>query len=211
MKEITVEKAKAYLLEAAQMNPGPWAEHSRYVALAAKNIASALHINTGLAEAYGYLHDIGRRFGPSKMRHTIDGYNFLVSEGYDDAARICLTHSFPTFKAEESLGEWDVCREEFDFVKHYLSAIEPNVYDRLLQLCDALALPSGFTILDRRLLDVTLRYGVDENTLSRWRGFLKIQIDFETEIGKSIYSLLPGIEISVLEVKLEETLGLCVK
>lgn len=203
---LTVGRAFEYLSEAAKMNPGLWIEHSKYVALAAKNIAHALDMDASLAEAYGYIHDIGRRVGVTQMRHIIDGYNFLAAEGYDDGARICMTHSFPTFKTDEAIGDWDCTKIECDFAKQYMSKIVPNEYDRLIQLCDALALPSGFTILERRLLDVSLRYGVDERTLPRWREFLKIQTDFEARIGKSIYSLLPGVEKNIIQNRLEYVL-----
>lgn len=191
---LSVDRANDYLNEAAKLNFGPWVDHSRYAAAAAASIAKHIDVDPDLARAYGLIHDIGRRFGVSKMRHAIDGYNFMLDEGYPDAARICLTHSFPTFHIEESIGDWDCTEEEYDNVASYLSGRQSDKMDRLIQLCDALALPNGYTIVDRRLIDVTLRYGIDKNTLKRWKGFFKIQIDFEREIGKSIYSLLPGIE-----------------
>ena len=32
----------------------------------------------------GLLHDIGRREGVTGMRHTLDGYRYLLEQGFDD-------------------------------------------------------------------------------------------------------------------------------
>ncbi|MDU1348361.1 MULTISPECIES: hypothetical protein [Clostridium] len=41
------------------------------------------------------LHDIGRRAGIYKIKHSIDGYNYAIEKGYDLLVRICITHFFP--------------------------------------------------------------------------------------------------------------------
>ena len=46
------------------------------------------------AYVLGLLHDIGRKFGVRHLGHVSDGYRFMMSLGYDEAAKICLTHSF---------------------------------------------------------------------------------------------------------------------
>jgi HD superfamily phosphohydrolase YqeK len=72
------EQAEAFLAEGAQLNPGPWVQHSRLAAQAAEAIA-AHHPELDPDNAYilGLLHDIGRREGVFKMRHAVDGYNFM--------------------------------------------------------------------------------------------------------------------------------------
>lgn len=203
-KELTPEEAYAYLLEANTMNPGQWFDHSKNVAFAAKKIAPAIGLNSEEVEALGYIHDIGRRYGISQMRHAIDGYNFMMDEGYSQAARICLTHSFPTFNVRESVGEWDCSDEEYSFVEKYIERIQITKLDKLIQLCDAIALPGGITMIERRLMDVTLRYGVDSNTLKRWRAFLLIQKEFEEEIDASLNSLFPDIWDLVISQKIKD-------
>jgi HD superfamily phosphohydrolase YqeK len=100
--------ADEMLCEAAQMNPGPWVMHSQYVGLAARNIAqSCPHLDGNKAYAFGILHDIGRRYGITNMRHVIDGYRFCLEKGFSDAAKICLTHSFPYKDIKEAFGKWD--------------------------------------------------------------------------------------------------------
>lgn len=47
--------------------------------------------------------------------------------------------------------------------------------------------------MEKRLVDVTLRYGVNEYTLPRWQAFLRIQNEFDQALHKSIYDCLPGV------------------
>jgi hypothetical protein len=69
----------------------------------------------------------------------------------------------------------------------------------LIQLCDALTLPGGFCLLEKRLTDVALRYGCNEWTVERWRAFIEIRKYFENRIGESIYRLLPGVVENTFE------------
>lgn len=188
-------RAEAYLAEAARRNPGPWEAHSRYVALGAECIA-ARHPGLDPERAYilGLLHDVGRQEGVHGMRHVYDGYRFLAAEGYPGAARICLTHSFPVEGLVASAdNHWDGAPEDYDFICRYLASIQYTDYDRLIQLCDSLALPSGFCLMEKRLIDVVMRYGFDEYTLPRWRGFFAVKERFETAIGGPVYAALPGV------------------
>ncbi len=194
MKIPELAEAERLLHEAEARNPGGWADHARYVALAARNIAEA-HPDLDAEAAYilGLLHDIGRREGVTGMRHILDGYTFLERLDYSDAARICLTHSYPLQDIGAGSGNWDGSSEELAFVGTYLSGLEYDDYDRLLQLCDALAWPSGFVMIEKRLVDVALRLGINPMTVEKWRAFLELQHYFEGAIGRSIYSVLPGV------------------
>lgn len=190
----SLSTAESLLSEGEHLSPGSWVAHSRHVAQAARLIAS-YHPELDAEAAYvlGLLHDIGRRAGEYDMRHVIDGYNFLRVQGYTDAARICLTHSYPIPDARACAGEWDGSPQELRFLEDYLAKIEYDDYDRLIQLCDALALPSGFCLVEKRLVDVSLRRGVNEYTVSRWQTYLQLRQDFDNAIGCPVYTLLPGI------------------
>ena len=141
----------------------------------------------------GCLHDIGRRAGVTGMRHVLDGYNYLMSLGYEQAARINLTHAYPIKNTAAGADLWDGSENEIQFVQVYLDQIDYNRYDRLIQLCDSLALPSGFCLMEKRLVDVVMRYGTNPLTIPKWKAYFAIKEDFEREIGQSIYSLLPGV------------------
>ena len=190
----TRSETEAFLTQAGDLNPGPWVAHSRHVAQAAQQIALR-HPKLEPEAAYimGCLHDIGRREGITGIRHVIDGYHFLTAQGYEDAARICLTHSFPTQDIRADFGKPDFTQEEYNFVAEYLLGIQYTVYDKLFQLCDALALPTGCCLLEKRFIDVVLRYGFNDFTLDKWRATFAIKAQFEQEIGCSIYELLPNV------------------
>ena len=94
--ELNIQTAELALREAAESNPGAWAEHSRYVAEACKNIAShCKDLSSGQAYIFGLLHDIGRYAGVSSERHLIDGYRYCMERGWEKAAQICISHAFP--------------------------------------------------------------------------------------------------------------------
>lgn len=188
------EIAEVLLVEATILNPGPWEQHSRKVAQAAELIA-AHHSGLDQERAYilGLLHDIRRRYGVRGMQHVIDGYHFMQQLGFTHSARICLTHAYPDKNLVHGADPWDGKSEDLNFVKHFLSSIEYDDYDRLIQLCDSICLPQGFCLMEKRLVDVVLRYGVDNYTLPRWRSYMSVKKLIEEKIEVSIYSLLPGI------------------
>lgn len=193
----TLAQAQALLAEAETRNPGPWVAHSVNVARAAQLIAER-HPDLAADRAYilGLLHDIGRREGVTGMRHVFDGYTFLRNLGYDHAARIALTHSFPYQHPHSVFGEWDCTEEEFTLLSEELMAITYDDYDRLLQLCDSLALPQGFCLIEKRLIDVFMRYaqqGVGPEVHTKFQRVFAIQRHFENIIGTSIYNVLPGV------------------
>ena len=187
-------RAQQLLLEAEALNPGPWVAHSIHVAEAAKAIAAA---DPSLDEEHAYilglLHDIGRREGHTSMRHTIDGYNYLRAQGHEHAARICMTHSLPLQNTDAVFGEWDCTDQERAFVDSYIDGIEYTDYDRLIQLCDALALPSGFVLIEKRMIDVALRYGTNALSDRRWLATFQLRDYFESRIGASLYGKLSGV------------------
>jgi hypothetical protein len=198
----TLEEAMIILNEAEALNPGGWVKHSRYVAESAKLIAEQTdNLDPELAYILGLLHDIGRREGIFAMRHGIDGYNYAMSKGYELVARTCLTHiSFKYNNEVVIVGKWDGTEVEYNFAKEYLSAIEETDYDKLIKLCDYLSLPSGFCLIEKRLVDMSLRGGVDKYTIPRWESTFKIKAYFEDKIGKSIYSLLPNVRENTFNV-----------
>ncbi len=189
----SVREAADLLNVASRLNPGPWTAHSEYVAAAAESIAHHHpRLDPSVAFSMGLLHDIGRREGVTQMRHALDGSRYLENLGYPESARICLSHSYPNKNLEEGFGSWD-CLEDKNTVGAFLQSVVYDDYDRLIQLCDTLALPSGYTLLEKRMIDVALRYDVNENIVPKWKKVFDIKRDFEEHIGGCVYSLLPGI------------------
>lgn len=192
--ELNRQTAESALREASESNPGAWIDHSRYVAKACENIALRCDsLSAEQAYLFGLLHDIGRYAGVSSERHLIDGYRYCMERGWDKAAQICISHAFMIQDIETSIGEFDVIEDDYRFMKEFVANAVYDDYDRLVQLCDSLALPTGFCLLEKRFVDVTMRYGVHPATISRWQKILEIKTSFEKQTGCSIYALLPGV------------------
>jgi putative nucleotidyltransferase with HDIG domain len=190
MRIPTISEAEKILRDAKDKNDGRWIEHSKNVASIARKIANHLpDYDEDTAYILGLLHDIGRGSGNYYLKHTVDGYNFLKSLQYDDAARICITHSFPHKDFLAGVGSWDGSHNEKQLVISFLDDCLYDKYDELVQLCDNLALDTGFTCLEVRLVDIGRRYGLDSYTMDRWEKLFAIKESLEKRLLKSIYSL----------------------
>lgn len=192
--DVSYKTAEAALREAEKLNPGSWAEHSRYVAQACRNIALRCEeISADMAYTLGLLHDIGRYAGVTSERHLIDGYRYCMERDWKKAAQICITHAFMIQNIQTSIGEFDVSKEDYQFMEKFIKNAVYDDYDRLVQLCDALSLPNGFCLLEKRFVDVTIRYGIHPFTVERWKKIFEIKAYFEEKTDCSIYELLPRV------------------
>lgn len=190
---ISSAHAQTYLRQAVQSNPGPWEQHSFSVADNAKRIAQKAGLNPETAYVMGLLHDIGRGAGVSGIRHIFDGYDLMTSLGEPEIARICLTHSFSSKDIRTYAGKIDCTQAHLAFLQDFLNSRPYDDYDRLIQLCDAISLPNGACILEKRLVDVALRHGVTEHSIDKWKAFMQVKKHFDQLCGCSIYSLLPNV------------------
>jgi len=198
---LTIEQAREELKIAAQKNPGPWEQHSLVTADNARRIAEKIPgMDAEKAYIMGLLHDIGRRVGVTGMRHLIDGYTYMMDLGEPEIAVICLTHSFASQNIEHFEGKHDCSPEQKAFIKDF---VENRVYDdcdKLIQLCDAVSLPEGACIMEKRFVDVALRYGVQDYTTKRWRAYLNLKKNFDSLCGCDIYTLLPNVYENTMKV-----------
>ena len=191
---LTIAQAEQELEIAVQRNPGPWREHSYSVANNARLIARHVPgMDSEKAYVMGLLHDIGRRVGVTGILHLFDGYDYLMSLGQEELARICLTHSFPNKNAHTFVGKYDCTDAQLQFLQDYLDRIELDNYDILIQLCDAISLPNGACIMEKRFIDVALRHGTPPFARDKWRSFLSTKAHFDNLCGCNIYTLLPNV------------------
>ncbi len=179
------EEAERLLKEAESCNPGPWGNHSRTAAHCAEAIAAKSGMDSEKAYALGLLHDIGRKFGKRHLGHVSDGYSYMMSLGYDDVARICLTHSFNEKDISKYIGNFDTTEEETTLIKEGLNAIELDDYDRLIQLCDSIAGADGVMDQIERMTDVKTRYGSYDR--EKWESNIKLRKYFEEIMGDDLY------------------------
>ncbi|MBT9713356.1 HD domain-containing protein [Faecalibacterium prausnitzii] len=182
----TREEAMALIRDGLSNNPGPWGKHSLTAAHCAEKIAAACgDIDEEKAYVLGLLHDIGRKFGVRHLGHVSDGYRFMMSLGYDEAAKICLTHSFNNHTVDEYIGKLDVSEEEMKMIKAELARTVYDDYDRLIQLCDSLAGAEGVLDIEDRMNDVKKRYGFYPQ--DKWDSNMRLKRYFEKKMKKDIY------------------------
>lgn len=185
----TRAEAKRLLAEAESCNPGPWGDHSRVVAHCAEKIADACDgLDAERAYVLGLLHDIGRKFGARHLGHVSDGYTYMMSLGYDEAARICLTHSFHNASTKGYIGNFDTSEEELELIHAALAKVVLDDYDRLIQLCDSLSGSEGVLDIEERMSDVKRRYG--SYPQEKWDSNIRIKEYFEGRAGKNIYDIV---------------------
>lgn len=91
-----------------------------------------------------------------------------------------------------SIGTFDVSGEDYLFMKNFVENAVYDDYDRLVQLCDALAMPTGFCLwktvcrCDNPVWSASVYGGPVEK-------ILQLKTFFEKKAGCSIYELLPGV------------------
>lgn len=179
------EEAENILKEAEACNPGPWGNHSRTAAHCAEAIAVRAEMNAEKAYALGLLHDIGRKFGKRHLGHVSDGYSYMMSLGYDDVARICLTHSFHDKDISKYIGNFDTTEDETKLITDGLKNLVMDDYDRLIQLCDSISGAEGVMDQIDRMTDVKNRYG-DYNQ-EKWDANIRLREYFERKMGEDLY------------------------
>ena len=182
------EEAHRLLTEAESCNPGPWGDHSRVAADCACKIATAAGMDGEKAYVLGLLHDIGRKFGIFHLPHIYLGYHYMMEHGYEEVARVCLTHSFSTPDFRTYIGKLDVTEEQLQEMKDLLAGMVYDDYDRLIQLCDALAMAEGVVDIETRMSDVKRRYG--HYPQEKWDYNISLKAYFEEKCGISIYDVV---------------------
>ena len=182
------QEAHRLLAEAEICNPGPWGDHSRVAALCAERIAMASGMDSEKAYVLGLLHDIGRKFGIYHIPHVYNGYHYMMELGYEDVARVCLSHSFSTPDFRTYIGKFDLEEEKLLEMKKLLAGMVYDDYDRLIQLCDALAMAEGVVDIETRMLDVKRRYG--DYPQEKWDMNMQLRTYFEVKAGKDIYEIV---------------------
>ena len=155
------------------INTSSWIKHSLNVGITAFNLATGLQdTDPQTAFVLGILHDIGRKF-KTDMQHTIFGFEYLVSKGYPNEARICLTHSHlhgercannepavPGWSCPNGISTWDESVETDDLTK-FLRQTTYNSYDHILNIADLMATDSAILPVYDRLQDIKQRRKID--------------------------------------------------
>lgn len=165
--------------------------HCCLVACCAEIIASRLEdIDGRKAYILGLLHDYGKMISDAEnleLFHGLTGYRTLMKMGFDEAARICLTHTFPN--KDFKLSEYGY--PEMRKTKNILTKIEFDDYDCLIQLCDLLVNGLGFVKIKDRMLFVKNKYRLSSLVIKKkYREALLLKKYFDRRCGCDVYQLL---------------------
>lgn len=167
-----------------------WIYHSICVGNAAGIIARKLNLDEEFAKTLGYIHDIGKLVGDFSL-HVMNGYNYLKRLGYDDIyCNICLTHSYLNNDIYCTSGG---VPSDIPFRTEFIKNHEYTIYEKIINLCDLMCTTVVNTV-DKRLIDIIIRYGTYENTQYHVKETYKLKQYFDELLGHNVYDLFPEIK-----------------
>lgn len=169
--------------------------HSQLVADAAELIAAKIpDMDEQKAYIYGILHDYGKYFGDVQNKttfHGLIGYYKLMEMGYEDVAKINLTHTF--VNKQFTIDEYPAYnREHMIKTKQLIDNMEFDDYDKLLQLCDLLPKKfDGYEGIEKRFERLEKVYNIPhEIAKQKIRDAISIKEYFENKANCDIYAML---------------------
>ena len=188
--KLTSEKALEMLNDAkGKTITDLWITHSICVANTASIIAKELNLDVDYAKTLGYIHDYVKAIWDFSM-HDINGFNYLKDLGYDEEYySICLTHGYLNNDVMCTAGG---IPEDIPFRTEYIKTHEYSIYEKLICLCDLMCTQEVIGI-DKRLIDIIIRYGAYSNTQYQVMETYKLKEYFDNLLGYNLYKLFPDI------------------
>ena len=169
--------------------------HSRTVAEIASTIAAkTAYLNTERAYLSGFLHDCGRIKDEKSENvfHGWTGYELMKSQGWNEIARISLTHCFLNKDFNPDL--YPQAHQDLLRCKQIISQLDYDDYDKLLQLADMLNDRGKSCTLSYRCQSLAQRYPFQEDFLqAHMNAAEKLKQYFDEKCGCDTYTLL-GIQ-----------------
>ena len=164
-----------------------WITHSICVANTASVIAKELNLDVEYAKTLGYIHDYGKAVGDFS-KHDMNGFNYLKDLGYDEEYySICLTHGYLNNDVMCAAGG---IPRDIPFRAEYIKTHEYSIYEKLICLCDLMCAQEVIGI-DKRLIDIIIRYGAYSNTQYHVKEVYKLKKYFDDLLGYNLYNLFP--------------------
>ena len=124
----------------------------------------------------------------------MEGYNYLNNLGYKNVSKICITHNFidNDINLTACYGPKEI--NTYDFIDTFLTKHPVTIYDNIVQLADLFCLETGFTTIEKRLLDITNRKGVTDNSLNHFKSVISLKDRLEEKMNCQLYDLFPEIK-----------------
>lgn len=114
--------------------------------------------------------------------------------GYDEVARVCLSHSFPVQDIRVDMAAIDITPEAYEALGRALAAMRYDDYDRLIQLWDSTAMAEGPVDMEMRMTDVKRRYGAYPQ--EKWEKNFALKAYFEACMKASLREALSNLKIN---------------
>ena len=165
--------------------------HYRDVARCAQILAKRLSLDEEKAYILGFLHDYGEFIERSfaDTFHGTAGYDIMMQKGYDEVARVCLTHSF--WEGIYDPNHFTYCKKEVARAEELIKKLQLDEYDYLIQMSDLLCCEYKFVTVEERLNYIIKTYNVPvEDALIKRQKAKKIKQEFDKKCGMDIYKLL---------------------
>ena len=165
--------------------------HWLAVAANAEKIAAACGLDSQKAYILGLLHDYGEYIEDTVPGtfHGTAGYDEMMKLGYDEVARICLTHSFWEGIYDPDYFVYD--SGEIARAGSLIAAMELDDYDRLIQLSDMLSDGSETVRVDKRVKSIIRRYRLNPAQASlKTERAVRLKEYFDRKCNMDVYQLL---------------------
>lgn len=166
-------------------------KHYGNVAFCACEIAKNCGMDHQKAYIFGLLHDYGEYIEDTVEGtfHGTAGYDEMLKMGYDDVARICLTHSFwediydPEYFTYHS--------SEIIRAKEIISDLVCDDYDKLIQLCDLMSCGDKIVNIEYRIDWIAKKYKLDTSkSVLRKEKAIKLKQYFDKKCKQDVYKVV---------------------
>ncbi|MBE6445515.1 MAG: HD domain-containing protein [Alphaproteobacteria bacterium] len=165
--------------------------HYKNVAFCAQKIAKKCGMDYQKAYILGLLHDYGEYIEDTVEGtfHGTAGYDEMLKMGYDDVARICLTHSFwediydPEYFTYHS--------SEIIRAKEIISDLVCDDYDKLIQLSDLMSCGDKIVNVGYRIDWIAKKYKLDTSkSVLRKEKAIKLKQYFDKKCKQDVYKIV---------------------
>jgi len=132
--------------------------HSQGVASFSEQLAQKLNLNADKAYACGLLHDYGKRINERTQDcfHGIRGYYDLMEMGYDEVAKVCLTHTF--VNKDFSNADYTYPDHWLNECRRLLAPLTYDDYDIIVQYSDMFFEGTRCITPEERIICISERY-----------------------------------------------------
>lgn len=167
------------------------AKHYQNVAYVASKIAEQTEMDIEKAYVLGLLHDYGEYIEDtiSGTFHGTAGYDEMLKLGFDEVAKVCLSHSF--FDSSFSPEDFPAYEaKEIERASAILKEKEFDEYDKLIHLADLMSPCGEIDTIENRILKLSEKYHIpSEKTQQMLKQGLELKNLFDNKCKKDIYTL----------------------